>query len=86
MTYPIVLYGEPVLEKNAETVTDFDTPEMHQLIDDMVERPLDLAGPLRADMGVVLQAAVDHVAQGRGRFRVEFLHRAEHLLIRFGIE
>src|SRR5437588_1809018 len=37
MTYPIVLYGEPVLEKNAETVTEFDTPEMHKLIDDMFE-------------------------------------------------
>lgn len=37
MTYPIVLYGEPVLEKQAETVTEFDTPELHQLIDDMFE-------------------------------------------------
>ncbi|HUA21241.1 MAG TPA: peptide deformylase [Bryobacteraceae bacterium] len=37
MTYPIVLYGEPVLEKQASTVTEFDTPELHQLIDDMFE-------------------------------------------------
>ncbi|HTR35905.1 MAG TPA: peptide deformylase [Bryobacteraceae bacterium] len=37
MTYPIVLYGEPVLEKQAETVTEFDTPELQQLIDDMFE-------------------------------------------------
>jgi peptide deformylase len=37
MTYPIVLYGEPVLETKAETVTEFDTPEMHKLIDDMFE-------------------------------------------------
>jgi len=37
MIYPIVLYGEPVLEKQAETVADFDTPELHKLIDDMFE-------------------------------------------------
>ena len=37
MTYPIVYYGEPVLEKQAETVTQFDTPELHKLIDDMFE-------------------------------------------------
>jgi len=37
MTYPIVLYGEPVLESKAEPVTEFDTPEMHKLIDDMFE-------------------------------------------------
>ncbi len=37
MTYPIVLYGEPVLEKQAETITEFDTPELHKLLDDMFE-------------------------------------------------
>ena len=37
MVYPIVLYGEPVLEKQAATVTEFDTPELHQLLDDMFE-------------------------------------------------
>ncbi len=37
MTYPIVLYGEPVLEKQAANVTKFDTPELHKLIDDMFE-------------------------------------------------
>lgn len=37
MTYPIVLYGEPVLEKQAETITEFDTPELHKLVDDMFE-------------------------------------------------
>jgi peptide deformylase len=31
------LYGEPVLEKLAEEVTDFDTPELQTLIDDMFE-------------------------------------------------
>ena len=37
MTHAIVLYGEPVLEKQAATVTEFDTPELHKLIDDMFE-------------------------------------------------
>lgn len=37
MTYSIVLFGEPVLEKQAATVTEFDTPELHKLIEDMFE-------------------------------------------------
>src|SRR6202046_1879101 len=37
MTYSIVLYGEPVLEKQAESVIEFDTPELHKLIEDMFE-------------------------------------------------
>ena len=37
MTYSIVLFGEPVLEKQAAAVTEFNTPELHQLIDDMFE-------------------------------------------------
>ncbi len=37
MTYPIVRYGNPVLEQPAETVTDFDTPELKKLLDDMFE-------------------------------------------------
>jgi peptide deformylase len=37
MTYSIVLYGEPVLEKQAVAVTEFDTPELHKLIEDMFE-------------------------------------------------
>jgi peptide deformylase len=36
MIYPIVLYGEPVLEKTAEPVTDFG-PELKKLVDDMFE-------------------------------------------------
>ena len=32
MTYSIVLFGEPVLEKQAAAVTEFDTPELNQLI------------------------------------------------------
>jgi peptide deformylase len=37
MTYSIVLFGEPVLESQAATVTEFDTPELNKLIDDMFE-------------------------------------------------
>ena len=37
MMHSIVLYGEPVLETKAAEVTDFDTPELQQLIDDMFE-------------------------------------------------
>src|SRR5258707_15516556 len=35
MIYPIVKFGDPVLEREAENVTEFDTPELHHLIDDM---------------------------------------------------
>jgi peptide deformylase len=37
MMYSIVLYGEQVLEKQAAAVTEFDTPELKQLIEDMFE-------------------------------------------------
>ena len=36
MIYPIVLYGDPVLEKPAELVTEFNE-ELKKLIDDMFE-------------------------------------------------
>ena len=37
MVYPIVKLGNPVLEREAENVTEFDTPELHQLVADMFE-------------------------------------------------
>jgi len=37
MTHAIVLYSEPVLEKQAAAITEFDTPELHKLIDEMFE-------------------------------------------------
>jgi len=37
MIYPIVKYGDAVLEKPAEPVKDFDTPELHKFIADMFE-------------------------------------------------
>jgi peptide deformylase len=37
MVYPIVKLGDPVLEREAEKVTEFDTPELHKFLDDMFE-------------------------------------------------
>ena len=37
MIYPIVKYGDPVLERPAATVTEFDTPELRQFLQDMFE-------------------------------------------------
>jgi len=36
MVYPIVKFGDPVLEKKAATVTEFDS-ELRKLVDDMFE-------------------------------------------------
>jgi len=35
MVYPIVKYGDPVLDREADDVVEFDTPELHQLLEDM---------------------------------------------------
>jgi peptide deformylase len=50
MIYPIVRYGQPVLEQKAEEIAEFDTPELHQLVEDMFEsmyaaRGVGLAAP-----------------------------------------
>src|SRR5579872_1442364 len=37
IVYPIVKFGDPVLEREAETVTEFDTPELNQFLEDMFE-------------------------------------------------
>ncbi len=37
MVYRVVKYGNPVLEKVADTVTEFNTPELDQLVADMFE-------------------------------------------------
>jgi peptide deformylase len=37
MIYPIVKYGQPVLEQRGADITEFDTPELRQLIEDMFE-------------------------------------------------
>jgi peptide deformylase len=56
MTYSIVLFGEPVLEKQAAAVTEFDTPELNKLIEDMFES-------MYAAKGVGLAAPQIGVAQ-----------------------
>ena len=37
MIYSIVKYGDPVLEQEGATVTEFDTPELHKFLEDMFE-------------------------------------------------
>jgi peptide deformylase len=37
MIYPIVKFGDPVLEHEAAIVTEFGTPELDKLLDDMFE-------------------------------------------------
>ncbi len=66
MIYPIVKYGQPVLEENAAEVTEFDTPELHKLIEDMFEsmyaaRGVGLAAP---QIGIGKKIAVVDVSTG----------------------
>ncbi len=37
MVYKIVKYGDPVLERKCDPVTNFDTPELKQFVEDMFE-------------------------------------------------
>jgi peptide deformylase len=37
MVYPIVKYGQPVLESKAAEITEFDTADLHKLVEDMFE-------------------------------------------------
>src|SRR5512142_579718 len=66
MIYPIVKFGDPVLEKQAETVTDFDTPELNKLLEDMFEsmyaaKGVGLAAP---QIGISKKIAVIDVSNG----------------------
>ena len=66
MIYPIVKYGQPVLEQPAETVTEFDTPELNKLVDDMFEsmsaaRGVGLAAP---QIGIGRRVAVIDTSAG----------------------
>ena len=66
MIYPIVKYGQPVLEKRGEDITDFDTPELHQLIEDMFEsmyaaKGVGLAAP---QIGIAKRLAVIDITTG----------------------
>ena len=67
MVYPIVKYGDAVLEREAEEVTDFDTPELHKFLEDMFEsmyaaKGVGLAAP---QIGVSLRLSVIDVSNGK---------------------
>jgi peptide deformylase len=66
MIYPIVKYGHPVLEQKAEAIVEFDTPELHKLVDDMFEsmyaaRGVGLAAP---QIGIAKRLAVIDTTSG----------------------
>jgi peptide deformylase len=61
-----VKYGNPVLEKRGEDITEFDTPELHQLVEDMFEsmyaaKGVGLAAP---QIGVGKRLAVIDITTG----------------------
>ena len=67
MVYPIVKYGDPVLEREAETVNEFDTPALHKLIEDMFEsmyaaKGVGLAAP---QIGISRKIAVIDTSNGQ---------------------
>jgi peptide deformylase len=66
MVYPIVKFGDAVLEREAAEVTEFDTPELHKFLDDMFEsmyaaKGVGLAAP---QIGVSKKIAVIDISNG----------------------
>ena len=66
MIYSIVKYGQPVLEQTGVAISEFDTPDLHQLIADMFEsmyaaKGVGLAAP---QIGVSKRIAVIDVTAG----------------------
>lgn len=66
MIYPIIRYGQPVLEQKAEPIIEFETSELHTLIEDMFEsmyaaRGVGLAAP---QIGISKRVAVIDVSTG----------------------
>lgn len=66
MVYKIVKYGDPVLERKCDPVTNFDTPELKQFVEDMFEtmyasKGLGLAAP---QVGVGERLTVIDVSAG----------------------
>jgi peptide deformylase len=66
VVYPIVKFGDPVLESEAETVKEFDTPELHKFLEDMFDsmyaaKGVGLAAP---QIGVGRQIAVIDCSNG----------------------
>ena len=69
MIYPIVRYGNPVLETPAETITEFDTPELNKLVEDMFEsmyaaHGVGLAAP---QIGISKRVAVIDASNGQNQ-------------------
>src|SRR6266700_6855397 len=67
MVYPIVKYGHPVLDREADDVVEFDTPELHKLLDDMFEsmyaaKGVGLAAP---QIGISKKIAVIDCSNGQ---------------------
>src|SRR5438445_10442377 len=66
MVYPIVKLFDPVLEREADVVTEFDTLELHKLIEDMFEsmyaaKGVGLAAP---QIGISRKIAVIDISVG----------------------
>jgi peptide deformylase len=66
MIYPIVKFGDPVLEREALSITEFGTPELHKFLEDMFEsmyaaKGVGLAAP---QIGVSKKVAVIDVSNG----------------------
>jgi peptide deformylase len=66
MIYSIVKFGDPVLERRGETVREFDTPELHKLLEDMFEsmyasKGVGLAAP---QIGISRRIAVIDISVG----------------------
>jgi peptide deformylase len=66
MVYPIVKFGDPVLEREADDVTEFDTPDLHKFLADMFEsmyaaKGVGLAAP---QIGVARKIAVIDCSNG----------------------
>jgi peptide deformylase len=66
MIFPIVKFGDPVLEREAEEVREFDTPELHRFLDDMFQsmyaaKGVGLAAP---QIGFARKIAVIDVSNG----------------------
>lgn len=66
MVHPITKYGQPVLEELAEEITEFDTPELRKLVEDMFDsmyaaRGVGLAAP---QIGIGKRIAVIDVTSG----------------------
>src|SRR5690349_23086242 len=66
MVYPIVKFGDPVLEHEADEVKEFDTPELHKFLEDMFEsmyaaKGVGLAAP---QIGISRKIAVIDVSNG----------------------